>query len=245
MMVKVMHALSEVTPPAYGHRTGKPCPPPQTDIACAAQRADPCPPRHGAPGAPPLPGPAGGARGRRPLQPDCGRLGRCTDCRCGGLPRGHRVQPVVDRRSANGILYRLAAGLLAHCTSAYLLPRHDTYCISDDCATPTVWFWSRLLTDVWKHGIHVFLRCLTHSAGSQAAEVRFIAALSSCSLSPLSYERVSPGSQVMCRRFILSRGYDTSYRCLARRAAKTNNWLNRFVRRGSVARRVCAYGALA
>jgi hypothetical protein len=49
---------------------------------------------------------------------------------------------------------------------------------------------------------------------------------------------------VLARRFILARGYDTSYTTLARRAAKTNNVWNRLVRRGSVARRVAVYGAL-
>lgn len=48
--------------------------------------------------------------------------------------------------------------------------------------------------------------------------------------------------QVLFRSYILKHKYETSYGCLARRAAKTNNALNRFVRRGSVARRVCAYG---
>jgi Protein of unknown function (DUF2838) len=51
-------------------------------------------------------------------------------------------------------------------------------------------------------------------------------------------------TQVLCRQLILTRGFDTSYSCLARRAAKTNNVWNRLVRRGSVARRVCMYGAL-
>ena len=49
---------------------------------------------------------------------------------------------------------------------------------------------------------------------------------------------------MLARRFILTHGYETSYTCLARRAAKQNNVWNRLVRRGSVARRVCVYGAL-
>lgn len=48
--------------------------------------------------------------------------------------------------------------------------------------------------------------------------------------------------QVACRSFILQHGYDTSYTTLARRAAKTNNFWNRLVRRGSVGRRVFLYG---
>lgn len=51
-------------------------------------------------------------------------------------------------------------------------------------------------------------------------------------------------SQVLLRRFILSRGYETSYTCLARRAAKTNNIWNRLVRRGSALRRCAVYGGL-
>jgi hypothetical protein len=50
--------------------------------------------------------------------------------------------------------------------------------------------------------------------------------------------------QVLLRRFILAHGYETSYTCLARRAAKTNNVWNRLVRRGSTGRRICVYGAL-
>ncbi len=37
-------------------------------------------------------------------------------------------------------------------------------------------------------------------------------------------------------------GYDTSYRALARRAARADNAFNRLVRRGSAARRVCMFG---
>lgn len=49
----------------------------------------------------------------------------------------------------------------------------------------------------------------------------------------------------MCLRgFILRHGYETSYTCLARRAAKTNNFWNRLIRRGSALRRVGMYGAL-
>lgn len=51
-------------------------------------------------------------------------------------------------------------------------------------------------------------------------------------------------TQVLLRRFILAHGYETSYTCLARRAAKTNNVWNRLVRRGSIGRRICVYGAL-
>eukprot|EP01024_Parvocaulis_polyphysoides_P022250 TRINITY_DN20640_c0_g1_i5.p2 TRINITY_DN20640_c0_g1~~TRINITY_DN20640_c0_g1_i5.p2 ORF type:complete len:282 (-),score=30.67 TRINITY_DN20640_c0_g1_i5:887-1732(-) len=50
--------------------------------------------------------------------------------------------------------------------------------------------------------------------------------------------------QVFFRDLILRKGYDTSYNTLARRAAKTNNFWNRFVRRGSLARRVALYGVL-
>eukprot|EP01025_Chloroclados_australasicus_P068792 TRINITY_DN958_c0_g1_i3.p2 TRINITY_DN958_c0_g1~~TRINITY_DN958_c0_g1_i3.p2 ORF type:complete len:486 (+),score=50.96 TRINITY_DN958_c0_g1_i3:89-1459(+) len=50
--------------------------------------------------------------------------------------------------------------------------------------------------------------------------------------------------QVIFRDLILRKGYDTSYSALARRAAKSNSFWNRFVRRGSLARRVALYGAL-
>lgn len=50
--------------------------------------------------------------------------------------------------------------------------------------------------------------------------------------------------QVACRPLILSRSLETSYTCLARRAARTNNFWNRLVRRGSIARRCAVYGAL-
>lgn len=50
--------------------------------------------------------------------------------------------------------------------------------------------------------------------------------------------------QVLLRGFIVRNGYETSYTCLARRAAKTNNVWNRLVRRGSITRRICMYGAL-
>eukprot|EP00775_Hariotina_reticulata_P009226 gene9226-9391_t len=50
--------------------------------------------------------------------------------------------------------------------------------------------------------------------------------------------------QVLFRSFILRHGYDTSYTCLARRAAKTNNVWNRLVRKGSIMRRCAMYGAL-
>ncbi|KAF8072782.1 GPC1 [Scenedesmus sp. PABB004] len=52
------------------------------------------------------------------------------------------------------------------------------------------------------------------------------------------------GRAVVWRSFILSHGYETSYTCLAARAAKTNNFWNRLVRRGSIARRCAVYGAL-
>eukprot|EP00798_Chlamydomonas_sp_ICE-L_P030447 gene30447-35457_t len=48
--------------------------------------------------------------------------------------------------------------------------------------------------------------------------------------------------QLVFRRFILSRGYTTSYSSLASKAAKANSFLNNFVRRGSSARRVCIFG---
>lgn len=50
--------------------------------------------------------------------------------------------------------------------------------------------------------------------------------------------------QVCFRRFILQHHYETSYIQLARRAAKTNNFWNRLVRRGSALRRCVAYGTL-
>ena len=48
--------------------------------------------------------------------------------------------------------------------------------------------------------------------------------------------------QLLCRGIIRRHGYDTSYNCLARRAAKSNNFWNRTIRRGSVARRCLMYG---
>ena len=50
--------------------------------------------------------------------------------------------------------------------------------------------------------------------------------------------------QVLCRSLIKQNGYETSYICLARRAAKTNNFWNRLVRRGSITRRILMYGLL-
>jgi hypothetical protein len=50
--------------------------------------------------------------------------------------------------------------------------------------------------------------------------------------------------QVLFRSFILRNGYETSYICLARRAAKHNNFWNRLVRRGSTTRRLLLYGGL-
>ncbi len=51
-------------------------------------------------------------------------------------------------------------------------------------------------------------------------------------------------AQVLMRSAIKRRGWDTSYNCLARRAAKSNNIWNRLIRRGSVHRRCLMYGAL-
>ncbi|GAX75176.1 hypothetical protein CEUSTIGMA_g2620.t1 [Chlamydomonas eustigma] len=48
--------------------------------------------------------------------------------------------------------------------------------------------------------------------------------------------------QVFCLKLITKKGYDTSYRALARRAAKANNWIHRFVRRGSINRRIVLFG---
>ena len=48
--------------------------------------------------------------------------------------------------------------------------------------------------------------------------------------------------QVVFRQFIISNGYDTSYKCLARRAVKSNNFWNRTVRKGSILRRVFMFG---
>ncbi|KAF6259276.1 hypothetical protein COO60DRAFT_1514094 [Scenedesmus sp. NREL 46B-D3] len=50
--------------------------------------------------------------------------------------------------------------------------------------------------------------------------------------------------QVLFRSFILGNGYETSYICLARRAAKNDNFWNRLVRRGSTTRRLLLYGGL-
>ena len=50
--------------------------------------------------------------------------------------------------------------------------------------------------------------------------------------------------QMLMRGYILRHGYETSYTCLARRAAKSNNIWNRLVRRGSITRRICMYGLL-
>ena len=50
--------------------------------------------------------------------------------------------------------------------------------------------------------------------------------------------------QVVFRRFILAHKYETSYIALARRAARTNNFWNRLVRKGSVMRRCAVFGAL-
>ncbi|KAL3132667.1 hypothetical protein ABBQ32_009185 [Trebouxia sp. C0010 RCD-2024] len=50
--------------------------------------------------------------------------------------------------------------------------------------------------------------------------------------------------QVCCQQFIKNHGYETSYSCLAKRAAKTNNVWNRIVRQGCKARRICMFGAI-
>lgn len=49
--------------------------------------------------------------------------------------------------------------------------------------------------------------------------------------------------QVCCQHIIRKHGYETSYSCLAKRAAKTNNVWNRIVRKGCKARRICMFGA--
>lgn len=48
--------------------------------------------------------------------------------------------------------------------------------------------------------------------------------------------------QVCCESFIIQHKYETSYSCLAKRAAKTNSWLNQFIRRGCKARRIFLFG---
>ncbi len=48
--------------------------------------------------------------------------------------------------------------------------------------------------------------------------------------------------QVCCQHYIKKHGYETSYSCLAKRAAKTNNVWNRIVRKGCKARRLCMFG---
>ena len=48
--------------------------------------------------------------------------------------------------------------------------------------------------------------------------------------------------QVCCQQYIRKHGYETSYSCLAKRAAKTNNVWNRIVRKGCKARRLCMFG---
>lgn len=50
--------------------------------------------------------------------------------------------------------------------------------------------------------------------------------------------------QVCCQQYIRKHGYETSYSCLAKRAAKTNNVWNRIVRKGCKARRLCMFGAI-
>ena len=58
----------------------------------------------------------------------------------------------------------------------------------------------------------------------------------------LSSSPPSASLQVISRRLIKANGFDTSYSCLARRAAKTNNFWNRTVRKGSTLRRVFMFG---
>lgn len=48
--------------------------------------------------------------------------------------------------------------------------------------------------------------------------------------------------QVACRSYIMKNKFETSYSTLAKRAAKSNNFWNRLVRKGSKARRVAVYG---
>lgn len=50
--------------------------------------------------------------------------------------------------------------------------------------------------------------------------------------------------QVCCQHCIKKHGYETSYSCLAKRAAKTNNVWNRIVRKGCKARRLCMFGGI-
>ncbi|KAK9834072.1 hypothetical protein WJX81_007832 [Elliptochloris bilobata] len=50
--------------------------------------------------------------------------------------------------------------------------------------------------------------------------------------------------QIVFRKFILVHEYETSYRALARRAARTNNFWNRLVRKGSAMRRCATFGAV-
>ena len=49
--------------------------------------------------------------------------------------------------------------------------------------------------------------------------------------------------QLVFRSFILKRSLETSYRGLAMRAKKSDNWLHRFIRRGSTLRRITLYAA--
>ena len=51
--------------------------------------------------------------------------------------------------------------------------------------------------------------------------------------------------QVCCQHFIKRHQYETSYSCLAKRAAKTNNVWNQLVRKGCKARRLCMFGEFA
>lgn len=50
--------------------------------------------------------------------------------------------------------------------------------------------------------------------------------------------------QVCCQHYIKKHGCETSYSCLAKRAAKTNNVWNRIVRKGCKARRLCMFGGI-
>ena len=67
-----------------------------------------------------------------------------------------------------------------------------------------------------------------------------VSAFSDCLSISLCFDTL----QVVCRRFILAHKYETSYIALARRAARTNNFWNRLVRKGSVMRRCAVFGAL-
>lgn len=48
--------------------------------------------------------------------------------------------------------------------------------------------------------------------------------------------------QVCCEKFILQHKYETSYSCLAKRSAKINSPLGRYIRQGCKARRIFLFG---